>query len=235
MTVSTAANETIEASLPATAGPKWFQLYLHDDRGPSRELLQRAKSAGYSAVVFTIDAFAPGSPDETLRLGFSFPADLPLVNRKTALFKKSLSLRSHHRSCARRLTTRPHYWRLPGAKPFPSASTRRRHRICRDFCIVGTRIVWAASGRCAAIKAYLQLIFVTVSRLLGQEKNHPVSRKRDAEAVIRFRELVEQHYRSHLPLDLRTTVGRHDRTAQRCVPVPQREVVADADQRSDPD
>ena len=59
MTASTAANKTIEAIAKATKGPKWFQLYLHDDRGPSRELLQRAKAAGYSAVVFTIDAFAP--------------------------------------------------------------------------------------------------------------------------------------------------------------------------------
>jgi lactate oxidase len=91
MTVSTAANRPIEAIAAATRGPKWFQLYLHDDRGPSRELLQRAKSAGYTAIVFTIDAFAPGSSDETVRLGFSFPPDLPLVNSKTPFFKKSLS------------------------------------------------------------------------------------------------------------------------------------------------
>jgi len=91
MTASTAANKTIEDIAAATKGPKWFQLYLHDDRGPSRELLQRAKSAGYSAVVFTIDAFAPGSSDETIRVGFSFPPDLPLVNSKTPFFKKSLS------------------------------------------------------------------------------------------------------------------------------------------------
>jgi isopentenyl diphosphate isomerase/L-lactate dehydrogenase-like FMN-dependent dehydrogenase len=90
MTVSTAANKTIEAIAKATKGPKWFQLYLHDDRGPSRELLQRAKAAGYSAVVFTIDAFAPGASDEGMRLRFSFPPSLPLVNSKTATFKKSL-------------------------------------------------------------------------------------------------------------------------------------------------
>jgi isopentenyl diphosphate isomerase/L-lactate dehydrogenase-like FMN-dependent dehydrogenase len=91
MTVSTAANKPIEAIAVATRGPKWFQLYLHDDRGPSRELLQRAKAAGYTAVVFTIDAFAPGSSDEATRLGFSFPPSLPLVNSKTPFFKKSLS------------------------------------------------------------------------------------------------------------------------------------------------
>jgi isopentenyl diphosphate isomerase/L-lactate dehydrogenase-like FMN-dependent dehydrogenase len=91
MTTSTAANRTIEAIAKATKGPKWFQLYLHEDRGPSRELLQRAKASGYSAVVFTIDAFAPGASDEGMRLRFSFPPGLPLVNSKTATFKKSLS------------------------------------------------------------------------------------------------------------------------------------------------
>ena len=90
-TTSTAANRTIEDIANATSGPKWFQLYLHDDRGPSRELLQRAKAAGYTAIVFTIDAFAPGASDETVRLGFSFPPSLPLVNSGTAPFKKSLS------------------------------------------------------------------------------------------------------------------------------------------------
>jgi lactate oxidase len=91
MTVSTAANKPIESIAAATKGPKWFQLYLHDDRGVSRELLQRAEAAGYSAVVLTIDAFAPGSSDETIRLGFTFPPDLPLVNSGTAMFKSSLS------------------------------------------------------------------------------------------------------------------------------------------------
>ena len=90
-TASTAANERIEDIAKATKGPKWFQLYLHDDRGLSRELLQRAKDAGYTAIVFTIDAFAPGASDEAVRLGFSFPPSLPLVNSGTPFFKKSLS------------------------------------------------------------------------------------------------------------------------------------------------
>lgn len=90
-TASTAANERIEDIAAATTGPKWFQLYLHDERELSRELLQRAKAAGYSAIVFTIDAFAPGASDETVRVGFSFPPSLPLVNSGTPIFKKSLS------------------------------------------------------------------------------------------------------------------------------------------------
>lgn len=89
-TMSTAANETIEDIAKATSGPKWFQIYLHDERDLSRDLLKRAKDAGFTAIVFTIDAFAPGAADETVRLGFSFPPSLPLVNSNTPFFKKSL-------------------------------------------------------------------------------------------------------------------------------------------------
>ena len=46
MTVSTAANHTIEDIAAATKGPKWFQLYLADDLNKSRELLKRAEAAG---------------------------------------------------------------------------------------------------------------------------------------------------------------------------------------------
>lgn len=90
MTVSTAANRTIEEIAAATTGPKWFQLYLQDDRERSRELLRRAEAAGYSAVVLSIDAFAPGSSDAVIRLGFRFPPELPLVNSGTSRFKASL-------------------------------------------------------------------------------------------------------------------------------------------------
>ena len=90
MTVSTAANRTLEEIAAATKGPKWFQLYLHDDRALSLALLRRAEAAGYTAVILTIDAFAPGSSDATYRLGFSFPPELKLVNSGTAVFKRSL-------------------------------------------------------------------------------------------------------------------------------------------------
>ena len=92
MTVSTAANTRIEDIAAATKGPKWFQLYLEEgDRSRSKALLQKAKASGYSAVVFTVDAFAPGSSDAVSRLGFTFPPNLSLVNASGSTFKKSLS------------------------------------------------------------------------------------------------------------------------------------------------
>jgi isopentenyl diphosphate isomerase/L-lactate dehydrogenase-like FMN-dependent dehydrogenase len=88
MTVSTFAHKKIEEIAAATKGPKWF---LHNDRGKSRELLQRAKAAGYSAVVFTIDAFGLGSSDDVTRLTFTFPPGLTFVNSNAAELKRSLS------------------------------------------------------------------------------------------------------------------------------------------------
>ncbi len=70
------------------------------------------------------------------------------------------------------------------------------------FASLEHEFVWSAPGRRTAIKAYLQLLAVTVRRLLEQERARPVSSSaRDADTVIRFRELVERHYRNHPPLD----------------------------------
>src|SRR4029453_1604712 len=59
--VSSASTATVEEIGKATAGPKWFQMYLNVDQGISRELLQRVKPAGFKAVILTIDAIGQGS------------------------------------------------------------------------------------------------------------------------------------------------------------------------------
>jgi lactate oxidase len=47
----------------------------------SRSLLQRAKTAGYSAIVLKVDGlFGPGVSDEFLRLGARFPPELTFGN-----------------------------------------------------------------------------------------------------------------------------------------------------------
>lgn len=69
------------------------------------------------------------------------------------------------------------------------------------FVSLEHEFVWSAPGRRAAIKAYLQLIAVAVRRLLEQDRVRPVLSVRDTDTVMRFRELVEKHYRSHPPLD----------------------------------
>jgi lactate oxidase len=71
--VSSASTARLEDIAQASAGPKWFQMYLNVDRGLSKELLQRVKPAGFQAVILTIDAIGQGSSDEYVRLGRNRP------------------------------------------------------------------------------------------------------------------------------------------------------------------
>ncbi len=71
MTASGASTATLEQISEAVGvGPKWYQIYLPADRGEAAALLQRVKAAGYSAVVFTIDALGAGNSEELQRTGF---------------------------------------------------------------------------------------------------------------------------------------------------------------------
>ena len=64
----------------AGRGPLWFQLYLMADRGYARELVARAESAGYEALVLTVDAPVSGARDRERRAGFQLPPDIRAVN-----------------------------------------------------------------------------------------------------------------------------------------------------------
>ena len=66
---SGASNKTMEDIAQATTGPKWFQIYMNKDMELNRWLVQRAKAAGFSAIVLTADALGPGQADEFIRLG----------------------------------------------------------------------------------------------------------------------------------------------------------------------
>ncbi len=56
----------------------WFQLYVWRDRGLSKELVARAKDAGYRALVLTVDTPVPGSRERDLRNGLTIPPALDL-------------------------------------------------------------------------------------------------------------------------------------------------------------
>ncbi len=61
-------------------GPLWFQLYWQADRGLNRALVQRAESAGFEALVLTIDAPVQGVRDRELRAGFTLPDGVRAVH-----------------------------------------------------------------------------------------------------------------------------------------------------------
>jgi 4-hydroxymandelate oxidase len=53
--VSTVANRSIEEVAQAATRPIWFQLYVEDDRGLTRALIERAEAAGCRALCITVD------------------------------------------------------------------------------------------------------------------------------------------------------------------------------------
>lgn len=56
---STVSNRSIEEITEAATRPTWFQLYVTDDRGITKDLIQRAEAAGCKALCLTVDNAAP--------------------------------------------------------------------------------------------------------------------------------------------------------------------------------
>jgi L-lactate oxidase len=82
---SGASNRPMEEIAQATAGPKWFQIYMNRDMELNRWLVQRAKAAGYSAIVLTADALGPGQSDDYIALGRPRDPALTAGNHDPAL------------------------------------------------------------------------------------------------------------------------------------------------------
>ena len=82
---SGAATKPMEDIAKATPGPKWFQIYMLRDMEINRWLVQRARTAGFSAIVLTADALGPGQSDDFIRLGRPFPPNLRPGNHDPAL------------------------------------------------------------------------------------------------------------------------------------------------------
>ena len=79
-TLSTLATTTIEDVAAGSIGPKWFQLYVHTDRGLTKALVERAQKAGYLAIVLTVDAPVLGRRLSDERNRFVLPEGLSMVN-----------------------------------------------------------------------------------------------------------------------------------------------------------
>lgn len=66
--VSSVSQLSVEEIASAAEGPKWFQLYIPRDRGFAREMLQRAKAAGYQAIIVTADVNVTSNRERSMRL-----------------------------------------------------------------------------------------------------------------------------------------------------------------------
>ncbi|HEY6485299.1 MAG TPA: alpha-hydroxy acid oxidase [Candidatus Cybelea sp.] len=67
--LSTLSGCRLEEVKISTKGPAWYQLYLLGGREAAQEAIRRARAAGYSALVVTIDTAVAGQRERDLRNG----------------------------------------------------------------------------------------------------------------------------------------------------------------------
>jgi isopentenyl diphosphate isomerase/L-lactate dehydrogenase-like FMN-dependent dehydrogenase len=67
--LSTISGHKLEDVKAASAGPVWYQLYLLGGRGAAENALERARRAGYSALVITVDTAVAGMRERDPRNG----------------------------------------------------------------------------------------------------------------------------------------------------------------------
>jgi 4-hydroxymandelate oxidase len=80
MTLISFATFSLVAVGAGATAPLWFQLYVHRDRGITRELVQRAATAGYAALVLTVDVPEMGRRERDERNGFRLSPELRVAN-----------------------------------------------------------------------------------------------------------------------------------------------------------
>jgi 4-hydroxymandelate oxidase len=78
---ATTSMEDIAAQVPG--GRRWFQLYMQQDRGLTRELCGRARDAGFEALCVTVDSPVISRRPRLEGGVFAVPPDLPLPNLDT--------------------------------------------------------------------------------------------------------------------------------------------------------
>lgn len=73
LAVSTLASQSLESIASVPGVYPWFQLYFQPERAVTLDLLQRARNAGYRAILLTLDASIQVPSFQALRAGFVMP------------------------------------------------------------------------------------------------------------------------------------------------------------------
>src|SRR5580693_9064917 len=76
--VSSLGTVSLEELRKAYNAPQVYQFYFHKDRALNRAMMQRAKDAGISIMMLTVDSITGGNRERDLRTGFSIPFKLTL-------------------------------------------------------------------------------------------------------------------------------------------------------------
>jgi isopentenyl diphosphate isomerase/L-lactate dehydrogenase-like FMN-dependent dehydrogenase len=82
-TIATAS--PLEVAEKAPPGPRWLQLYRFRDGGLTRNVIDQAAEAGFSAIALTVDAPRAGKRERDFRTGFRVPEGIPIPSLVPAL------------------------------------------------------------------------------------------------------------------------------------------------------
>jgi len=91
-TLSTMSICSIEDVASAVQKPFWFQLYVMRDRGFAASLIERAKAAGCSALMLTLDLQIQGQRHRDLKNGLTVPPKLTLGTALDVMTKPGWAL-----------------------------------------------------------------------------------------------------------------------------------------------
>jgi isopentenyl diphosphate isomerase/L-lactate dehydrogenase-like FMN-dependent dehydrogenase len=72
-TLATGSMTAMEKVAEEAGGTLWFQLYMWPDRSLSHKLVERAKAAGYQALIVTVDSAVSPNREYNLKSGFTIP------------------------------------------------------------------------------------------------------------------------------------------------------------------
>ena len=70
---STMASQTVEDIAAVNSGPKWVQVYVWKDRQLVEDFLTRAKAAGFTGCILTVDVSVSGNRERDPRNKFGMP------------------------------------------------------------------------------------------------------------------------------------------------------------------
>jgi isopentenyl diphosphate isomerase/L-lactate dehydrogenase-like FMN-dependent dehydrogenase len=73
MVASTTSTRNLEEIAQAASGPLWFQLYVYPSFEVAEKLVYRAETAGYSAIVLTVDLPVLGNREKDRRNNVTIP------------------------------------------------------------------------------------------------------------------------------------------------------------------
>jgi L-lactate dehydrogenase (cytochrome) len=79
-TLSTHASCSIEEVAAGAPGSLWFQLYVWQNRDLTRSFVERARAAGYRALVLTVDVPVISRRERDVRSGFTIPPRITVRN-----------------------------------------------------------------------------------------------------------------------------------------------------------